>query len=291
MPEHNLNLEQCFRLIEAQITAASLERIEVLPILRARFGNLLREEIVSVMMEYQRSSYWIVISWLGEAPNRILLDPYLSSHVLELESPDLPSTYLWMDVIGDWLVALDDYRVVPEFHLLTDQALGLIERIGSCANLQQEDQAQAEEEKKAFYLNLASEMANEFAAGICKKVEAAVRTQYKSSPANGMVGDECSNEWQEMGAMLFDGTHLLLDMGIHQLQLAIASSIKTLTRAERLAIWCRYCEYIVDLDLEPSFDLLDDHDTFDEIVETLARNLQNDMVWDWENKLSEMEND
>lgn len=291
MSEHDLNLEQCYRLVEAQMTTPSPERIEVLPILRARFGNLLREEIVSAVLEYQRTSYWVVISWLGEAPNRILLDPFLSSHVRQLESPELPSIYLWMDAIGDWLVALDDYRVAPEFHLFTDKALGLVERIGSCANSQQDAQSPADEEKKAFYLNLSSDMAKEFAPGICRKVEAAIKAQYKSSPANGMVGDECSNEWQEMGAMLFDDTHLLLETGIHQLQLSIAQAIKTLTRAERLALWCRYCEYIDDLELDSSFDLLDDRDTFDEIVETLASNLQNDMVWDWEKKLSEMEND
>jgi len=71
-------------------------------------------------------------------------------------------------------------------------------------------------------------MAEEFAPAIYNKIKAAVRSQYKTSPANGMVGEDCRTEWQEMGAMLFDGSHLLLDMGIQQLEFAVSNAIKSL---------------------------------------------------------------
>jgi hypothetical protein len=292
MTEHNLNLEQCYRLIETQITTSSPERIEILPILRARFGNLLREEIVSVVLDYQRSSYWAVISWLGEGSNRMLLDPYLSNHIREVEQPFFPSTSLWMDVIGDWLVALDDYRAVRDFQLFTDQSLGLIERIGSCAD-SEEGESKTEQVEKAFYLASAKDMAKKFAPDVYQKVEAAIRKKYKSSPGNGMVGDECETEWQELGAMLLEGTHLLLDVGIQQLQFVVAGEIEALSRPERLALWFSYCEYLDDYvsDHKPddTFDLPEDSYAFEEIVESIARDLQNEMVLDWEKKLSEIE--
>jgi hypothetical protein len=82
--------------------------------------------------------------------------------------------------------------------------------------------------EKTFYSKLALDMAEEFAPAIYNKIKAAVRSQYKTSPANGMVGEDCSTEWQEMGAMLFDGSHLLLDMGIQQLEFTVSNAIKSL---------------------------------------------------------------
>ena len=108
-----------------------------------------------------------------------------------------------------------------------------------------------------------------------------------------MMSEDCSTEWQEMGAMLFDGSHLLLDMGIQQLEFTVSNAIKKLSRAERLALWCKYGESITDFvhDAEPdeSFDLPKDSDSYNGIVEAIAHSLQRNMMDDWEKKLREME--
>jgi len=95
--------------------------------------------------------------------------------------------------------------------------------------------------------------------------------------------------------MLLEGDHMLLDMGIHQLQLTVAGEIDALSRSERLTLWLGHCGYIDDYvsDHNPdiSFGLSDDSYTVEEIVESIARELQSEMVWDWEKKLSEMESD
>jgi hypothetical protein len=146
-----------------------------------------------------------------------------------------------------------------------------------------------------FQLSLAQDMAAEFAPVIRKKVESKVRAEYQSNPANDMASDQCQNEWQELGAMLFDGSHLLLEVGIRQLQYAVLRTIGALSYPEQLSLWFYYCENpnecLDGRELGDSFDVLTDTDTFDPLIKSISESLQSSMRRDWENKLSEMESD
>jgi hypothetical protein len=70
-----------------------------------------------------------------------------------------------------------------------------------------------------------------------------------------------------------------------------------LSRAERLALWCKYGDSIDDVieefvcNQEPgdSFDLPNDSDNLELIVTMITQDLQNEMTRDWEKQLSEME--
>lgn len=92
--------------------------------------------------------------------------------------------------------------------------------------------------KKTLYSELTLEMSEELAPTINKKIQTAVRSQYITLPAFDRVSKDCANEWQEMGAMLFNGSHQLLYAGINQLEYSVGNAIKKLSRAERMALRC-----------------------------------------------------
>lgn len=178
---------------------------------------------------------------------------------------------------------------------LPPHALALIERISSNSTylLEQERSLELAKNATEFQLSLAQGVATEFAPAILKKVDSKVRAEYKSNPANNMAGEQCQNEWQEFGAMLFDGSHLLLEMGIQQLQYVVLRSIGALSYPEQLALWFHHCENpnecLGGRELGDTFDVLTDTDTFDPLIESISESLQNSMRRDWENKLREME--
>ncbi|MDD5462868.1 MAG: hypothetical protein PHG00_14770 [Methylococcales bacterium] len=294
MHNHTFHPDHFFYFLESQVNKLVPERLELLPGLRIRFSNLLRDEIVSVVLEFDGSHYVIAVAAVGEPLFYKPIDHYIPRHLLDRSDP-----FEWQSLLSvaeKWVTALDGVDAAREFGLFTQHSLALIERISCNSAYVPEQEADLEnaENARAFYLALTLDMTKEYAPAIEQKVQAAVRKIYKSRPANGMVGDECQTEWQELGAMVLDGTHLLLDMGIHQLQLTVACEIEALSRSDKLALWFSNCGYIEDYvsDNKPddSFELSEDSYTFEEIVESIARNLQNDMVWDWEKRLSEIEN-
>ncbi len=298
MSENYFHQDEWMYLLENQLNSSFPERIEILPVLRARFGNLLHEEIVSVTLEYKHSSYWLLISRMDEPTDMVNIDCYVSINILEHSGQS--SINRLIDVICEWVTVLDDYRAARNFEVLfTHHAFELIERVGNMVSSEQDDELQKEQTEKTFYSDLTLEMAEELAPAINKKIQAVVRSQYKMSPAFDMVSEDCSNEWQEMGAMLFDGSHQLLDTGINQLKYSVSNAIKKLSRAERLALWCKYGDSIDDVVEEffcnqesgDSFDLPNDRDNLELIVTMITQDLQYEMTADWEKQLSEMEND
>lgn len=296
MPNYSLNPEDCYYFLEKQIRNPVAESFELLPTLRLRFGNLLREEIVSVRLEYACEPYEIAVTSVDDQVTHKLIDAFIPENLRFVELFEHTKLNQLLPVIMAWIGALDRLDAAREFELFTPHALALIERISvdPLYMAEQHDSLEKAENAQTFYLALAQTVAKESASASYQKVEAAVRKIYKSRPGNGMVGDECKTEWQELGAMLLEGDHMLLEIGIHQLQLTVAGEIEALSRSERLALWLGYCgyigDYVSDNNPDNSFDLSDDSFTVEEIVESITRELRREMVWDWENKLVEIEN-
>lgn len=108
-----------------------------------------------------------------------------------------------------------------------------------------------------------------------------------------MAGEDPENEWQELGAMLYDGSHVLLEAGLEQLRGAVYSEIKALSTPEKLALWFGLCEILEEClggrTLEDDFNVLQDTDTFDPLLESICDDLQSAMQSDWEKRLREIE--
>ena len=292
MTIQRIDANQWFSLVESQVNKKTPERLELILGLRARFGHLLRESIVSVMLEFdgQQYDYVIRVAALGEALSSQAITHHLPDYLLNKDDP-----FEWQSLLPIaeyWINSLDNVDVACESELFTQQSLALIGRVSN--HLTDLSELEKAEKAQAFFLSIAQEMANEYAPAIREKVETAVRKKYQSRPGNNMIGDECETEWQELGAMLLDGTHLLLETGIHQLRMTISSEIAKLRRQDRLALWLDHCEYIADFvsDHTPddTFDLMQDSYALEEIVESITSDLQTAMVWDWENQLSERDN-
>lgn len=281
-------------LLENQTNPDLHNRLELLPSLRARFGNLLREDIVSVGLVSVGDSHVVLVSALGHPVINKAIDHSMFRHLLCGRLP-----FDWQNAVTiayEWVNALDDFETAHYFQLFSPHALALLERISNNSTYLFEQEESLDRAKNAmqFQLSLAQDMAAEFAPAILKKVEAAVRVEYQSNPSNGMAGEYPENEWQELGAMLYDGSHLLLNVGIEQLQSAVYSEIWGLSQAEKLALWFGHCEELEEsLDghtLDDDFNVLQDTDTFDRLRESICDDLKYAMQRDWEKRLREIEN-
>lgn len=291
MPNYSLNPEDCYYFLEQQIHNPVPESFELLPALRVRFGNLLREDIVSVRLEYASGSYLIAVTSVGNELVRRQIDAFVPERLLKIDLFDPPKLNRLLPIIASWIEALDGIAAAREFELFTPHALAFIERVSS--NLKDSAYESAQKSMQ-FNACLAKDMGMEFAPAILKKVEAVVRAEYQSNPANDMAGEYPQNEWQELGAMLYDSSHVLLNVGIEQLQGAIYSEIRALSDAEKLALWFGHCEelgeWLEGRTLEDDFNVLQDTDTFDRLRESLFDDLKYAMQRDWEKKLHEIEN-
>ncbi|OQW74623.1 MAG: hypothetical protein BVN35_09670 [Proteobacteria bacterium ST_bin11] len=288
MPNHLCHPDDWFYFVESQVNKSLPERLELLPGLRARFGNQLRDEIVSVMLEFDERQYVVAIAAIGDSVINRPIDHYIPPQLL-----NRPDPFEWqslLPVAHEWVIALDGVDAAHEFGLFTRHALALMERVTTDLK---GSAYEAEEKSMQFYLSLSQVMGREFAPAIRIKIEATVRAQYKANPANDMAGEYPENEWQELGAMLFDGSHILLQMGIDQLRGAVYSEIRALSTAEKLALWFDLCENPEESlgghTLEGHFNVLHDTDTFDPFLESICDDLQSTMQSDWEKRLREME--
>ncbi len=274
--------------------------LELLPILRMRYGNLLRETLISISIEYKHG-YQVTIEEIAEPRRNISIDRYINNNqstsllikeINQLEFDDIKSLKKAACAL---IKILDYYSVACELDIFTSHTLAFIERAG----IEQtdsfverlEEYEQTLEKKNSeidFYSVLAKTLAKESAFEIHKKVESIVGAQYKSNPDFNLESEKCNTEWDELGAMLFNNSNELLDVGIEQLKIVISQSIKQLSRSERLALWCEYGtshkDFVEDTEPDEDFDLLDDRDSFNEIIESLFQSITSSMVNEWEDK-------
>lgn len=286
MTIQRIDADQWFSLVESQVNKKTPERLELILGLRARFGHLLRESIVSVMLEFDGQHYVISVAALGEALFSQVITHHLPNHLLNKDDP-----FEWqslLPVAEHWIHALDEIQVAQDSRLFTEQALAFIDRMNRQANSWDELETSLENAKNAFTLQswMAESLAASIAPAIRDKIEASVRNEYQSNPANGVADADCRTEWHELGAIFFNGDHMLLQTGIDQLNSSIYSALSALTESDKLALWFYYSESIYEcLDgrtPEEGFNVLHDTDTFDPLLESIASNLQSQMQDDWE---------
>lgn len=290
----NFHSDQWSYFVENQVNNSHPEHLELLPALRARFGNLLRDELVSVRLEF-KGDYVVTITAVGEALTHKPIDHFLSANMKSHINPF--EWQSWLNMTWAWVEALDEIKAAHEFNLFTHHGLALIDRISSHSAYfaEQEAALQLAQAAQDFYLNSAHQLANQLVPTVRDKVVKAVRKTYHTNPANDMFSNQCETEWQELGAMLLDGTHFLLEMGVDQLEMTVRNKIKALSPAERTALWFDCCENIVEVaenhTPDDSFDLMQDYETLEEIVKSIADDLMSAMTKDWEKRLIEISED
>lgn len=123
MPNYDLRAEEWFYLIESQINEKLPNRLELLPGLRARFGNLLREDIVSVVLVSDGKSHLMLVSALCQSLVEKQINDYIPSHLLNsYEQFELSSL---LPIAAAWVDALDGFDGASEFELFTPPCTGI----------------------------------------------------------------------------------------------------------------------------------------------------------------------
>ena len=304
MNKHNWIQNIWLDFLDRQEYSKSQLCLELLPILRMRYGNLLRETLISISIEYKHG-YQITIEEIAEPRRNISIDRYINNNqstsllIEEIKQLEFDDIKRLKKAACALIKILDYYSVASELDIFTAHTLAFIER----ADIEQADSfferleeheliMERKNAERDFYSVLAMTLAKELASEIHQKVESIVSAQYKSNPAFDLEDEKCITEWDELGATLFNNSNVLLEVGVEQLRSVISQSIKILERSERLALWCEYGtshkDFVENTEPDEDFDLLDDIDSFNEIIESLFQNITSSMVNDWQDKVMDM---
>jgi len=166
MPNHIINPDDWYYFLQEQLNRPVAESFELLPILRFRFGNLLREAIISVRLEYASGSYLIAITCVGNELIRLPIDAFVPERLLAFDLFDPPRLDRLLTIITAWIESLDTLAAAREFELFTPHALALMERVTTDLK---ESAYESEEKSMQFYLSLSQVMGREFSPAIRKK--------------------------------------------------------------------------------------------------------------------------
>lgn len=268
--------------------------LELMPALRARYGNLLREGIASVTVGgLGVDSCCVTVLEAGASTRRIRLDQWLKpagfvSDLLEVESvPSLTTARSLM------LCMYERRDLLQELALFTPHGQSVLENLAASACELNDCDGQVEAAKTvgSTYLDAASTLASYLAPAARDAVEAAVLKKYKETEAFGVGDEDAENEWQELGSILYADGHLLREIGLGELRRQIDASLKRLNPAERTALWFEYGSAKSFIDDNPKsrgsrtyFSLSDDTDSCEQISEQIVNRMIGVAMDDWENR-------
>lgn len=231
---------------------------DLTPILRARYGNLLSDDIVSVRLYAERRNVVLIISETGNT-NEVIVD-FSNTRVEEkhgltglddlffLAAPDAPQRDANQEERRDWfnrmlsslLWLFDSNKTAKYFPIFTTHYLALLERIqlNHDAALDLIDTETRLENTEAFYKNCVEAMAEPLQKQAINKVLVTLATKMKHQEASGIINDDLKTYWDEMGVIADQGSdNGLYDMLCNELEADVYYAIKELSEGEQFALW------------------------------------------------------
>ena len=269
--------------------------LELMPALRARYGNLLREGIASVAVGGLGADCdCATVLEAGASSRRIQLDRWLKpdgsvSDLFQVEERIDPLT----TARSLMLCMYESRDLLQELALFTPHGQSLMEDIAASACEVNDCDNQVETAKTVggAYLEAASTLASHMAPAARDSIEAVVLKKYKSTEAFGVGDEDAENEWQELGSILCADSHDLREIGLGELRRQIDAALKRLSPAEQTALWFEYGSAKSFIDDNPKspdswtyFSLSDDTDSCDEISEQIVNRMIGAAMDDWENR-------
>ena len=231
---------------------------DLTPILRGRYGNLLRDGIVSVKLFAECRTVVLVISEAGNTYQVTVdfahtpVDEKVSLTGLDdlffLAAPDAPERDANQEERRDWfnrmlpslLWLFDSNETAKHLHVFTPHYLALLERIQLNHNA---DQDLFETEKRlentvTFY----KDCIDTLAAPIKKKARdsliSTLAKTLKNQEATGILNGELKTYWDEVGIIASQGgDNILYEELYGNLHCDVYYAIKSLSEAEQFALW------------------------------------------------------
>jgi|GEM_PF-1860047 len=243
---------------DAFIRPLHLGEFELTPILRARYGNMLRDNIVSVRLFAEGRTLVLIIAEVGNAEKIIVdfavtwanrtddmigLDDLFSQDAPAAPARDaaLDERQVWFNhIIPSFLTLFDCHETASCIPVFTKHYLALLERIHYATNF---SYAEKTEER----LNLAVKFCEGYIKTLAKplKEEAWERLismlthKLKKQTATGILGSDLNTYWDEIGVIAEQGSdNMLYEMLCDQIDREVYDAIvEDLPEAEQLALW------------------------------------------------------
>lgn len=233
---------------------------DLTPVLRARYGNQLREGIVSIRLFAEDRNLVLHIEEVGSAVPLLVpfaevlivpeTDPVsLTDHFFARLPHDAPDRYAPEEPRREWLLALlplmletfDAVEVARDLNLFTPQYLALLARLEMRKHLDQEplfDEMARHRRGVAFFRNCTKRLALHFHSDIREQLIHELATRLKRQPAFEVLSSELKTYWDEIGVIAEEGSDNLLYWTLmRELDALAANAIQVLPAEERFALW------------------------------------------------------
>jgi hypothetical protein len=266
-------------LERASQVAANDREMEMLPTLRARYGDMLRAAIFSVVLERIPGSTEINVH-IWEMP--------LSCRTVTVEV-EVVSNGLFQTAYPFLEKITDDPSLVLKLKLFKAHSETWLAR---CADAEQAVTANSDADDasrknaQSCQKNL-RDVADHFAPGLAKTFIEKARKQLRSSPSHGVDEHEAvKTEWDELGCMQNESGHLLAQMGRDTLAWTLEKQFNALDESEKLLLWIKYGDGASEIEsqageyVHPS----DYGGAYKQVLEYLNRKIVRAALNDWENK-------
>ena len=276
-PQNSISINEWVNNFNHFIPPIQLGEFELTSILRARYGNLLSNDIASVRLYAEHRHIVLIIIEAGNTSpviidfaNTRINEPVFNQNNSTLnelffrdEVPDAPGLdetqadrQAWFKHMFSNLLWLFDSNITAKYlPVFSTHYLALLERIQLNYDAA-EDLIHIEtrlENTVAFYTDCVESLAPPLQKQAINKVITTLAATMKNKEASGILNDDnLKTYWDEMGVLANqDSDNVLYDMLCNHLEADVYYAIKELSEAEQFALW--FCGDEVNSDLESWF--------------------------------------
>jgi hypothetical protein len=282
------------------IRPLELGEFEITPILRARYGNLLRDNIVSVRLFAEGRTLLFIIYEVGNI-EKVIVDFAFTGvdrkgglirldELFFQDAPDAPARdaaleerQAWFNrMLSSLLWLFDSAETARYIPVFTIHYLAMLERIQLNDNAAQEliYTENRLENTAAFYKDCLETLAAPLHKAARENLISKLAKRMKKQEATGILSESLNSYWDEIGVMANQGSdNLLYDTLCHELDSETYDAIQDLSEAEQFALW--FFGEEVDGNLSRWF--MDDFEgvTMDNIKKdfsTIARDIRDELL-------------
>ena len=290
---------------------ATLLTINLLPALRARYGNLLNErllhaEYVFNAPENSNGVERLETEFLDEAQKEFLTRISAKAnfyYVIAGVNGDRPIEWATQsegmyapserhpNSLMQFVENLAYPDVVAETRLFSDHALGLLLSQEAIKNERGdfERELRSEKGRATFYQSALKAVVDADKTPTLDTIYKTLKSTYQLQSAHGIGSEEATTYWLELGEIVHEGSnHILGDLAQSQIEGDVRAAIKALPEAAQLVLWQAHGGmnnyFDDDYSNADGAVLFDDSNCFDEIVSKVCSWLTGSAIDDWHNR-------
>ena len=272
-PRNRIPINQWVDNVDCFIDPIRSGEFDLTPILRARYGNLLSDNIASVRLyaEYRHVALFIIeagntetviIDFANTLINEQTFNEPIPTNLNTLffrdNAPEAPSCdatqkdrQAWFNrMFSSLLWLFDSNKTAKYLPVFSPHYLALLERI-QINHDEEKDLLFTENRQEvfytetrlkntvAFYTDCVESLATPLQKQAINKVLTTLATTMKNQEASGILNDDdLKTYWDEMGVLANQGSdNALYDMLCNHLEADVYYAIKELSEAEQFALW------------------------------------------------------